>query len=42
MAHDERILKCFPSPAIIPFKLTHKTGFTKDFAENLFLLCHEE
>ena len=39
VAHDERILKSFPSPIVVPFTLTHKTGFTKDFAENVFLLC---
>ena len=39
IAHDERILKSFPSPIMIPFKLLHKTGFTRDFAENLFLFC---
>lgn len=41
IAHDERLLKCFPSPVMVPFKLLHKTGFTRDFSEMLFLLCKQ-
>lgn len=39
LAHDEHILKLFPSQIMIPFHLLHKTGFTKDFVENLFAFC---
>ena len=39
LAHDECVLKLFPSQIMIPFILLHKTGFTKDFVENIFAFC---
>lgn len=33
LAHDETILQLFPSSAVIPFVLLHKTGFTRELVD---------
>ena len=38
-AHDERLLKILPSNCHIPFILLHKTGYTKQFVEEILALC---
>ena len=37
--HDERLLKILPSSFEIPFILLHKTGYTKQFVEEILVLC---
>ena len=38
-AHDERVLKLVPNNCQIPFVLLHKTGYTKQFVEEILALC---
>ena len=38
LAHDESILKRFPTQNVIPFVLFHRTGFTRELASMCFTL----
>lgn len=33
LAHDERVLQCFPSQTLIPFVLLHRSGFTRELVD---------
>ena len=38
LAHDESVLKCFPSCCMIPFVLLSQTGFTSQLVNTCTLL----
>ena len=39
LAHDERIVKLLPSSLQAPFILLHKTGYTREFVDEILALC---
>lgn len=39
LAHDERVLELLPKNWIVPFILLHKTGYTRQFVEEILALC---
>lgn len=39
LAHDEKVLQCFPVRSVVPFILLHKTGFTRDFVDTCITMC---
>ena len=39
LAHDESVLKCFPTHRVIPFVLLSRTGFTMDLVNTCTSLC---